>query len=73
MLGAENEVKQLFDRLKIIAKQNCISLKNNDNLRLLVEREFPFCLGYWYECKNGHIYCINKSIGETIYKLCPNC
>ena len=69
----ENEVGKLFDKLKIIAKQNCVNLKPNDNLRLIIKRESPFCLGYWRECKNGHIYCINKSIGETPYKMCPDC
>ena len=69
----ENEVVKLFDRLKIIAKQNCVSLINNDNLSLIIKRELPTCLGYWFQCKNGHIYCVNKSIGETANKICPSC
>jgi hypothetical protein len=69
----ENEVVKLFDRLKIIAKQNCVSLKENNASRLIIRREFPFCSGYWFQCKKDHIYCVNKSIGETINKICPSC
>ena len=69
----ENEVNKLFDRLKIIAKQNCVRFKENNVSRLIIRREFPFCSGYWFQCKNGHIYCVNKSIGETFDKICPSC
>ncbi len=50
----ENEVVKLFDRLKIIAKQNCVSLKDNDPSRFIIKREFRFCSGYWY-----WFYCVN--------------
>ena len=70
----ENEVFKLFDKLNLIARQNFRGFKSyHKSIVLFMITEYPFCAEYWYQCKNFHVYGINKSIGETENKVCPYC
>ncbi|OPL20541.1 hypothetical protein AM593_10594, partial [Mytilus galloprovincialis] len=50
-----------------------LGLGLSDGVRTVLVNTKQLFKGYWYKCKNGHVYAIDASAGETEESICPEC
>ncbi|CAG2235693.1 unnamed protein product [Mytilus edulis] len=50
-----------------------LGLGLSDEVRTVLVNAKQLYKGYWYKCKNGHVYAIDASAGETEGSICPEC
>ncbi|MCL4135375.1 UNVERIFIED_CONTAM: hypothetical protein GTU68_058133 [Idotea baltica] len=49
------------------------SLGIDDRERMAIVKAMGMTQGHWYECPNGHVYCITECGGAMVEGTCPDC